>query len=146
LENKQRYTLGKTERLKSRKTIDGLFKNGKSFSLFPFRVVYRYPEASASGPLQTENTGSRSFRIQAGFNVSKRYFKKAVDRNRIKRLMKESYRLQKQPLNDILEATEKKIVVFFIFTGNEIPDYKQVFEKMTDVIKRLQKIVNAKEA
>ncbi len=60
--------------------------------------------------------------------------------------MKESYRLQKQPLNDILEATEKKIVVFFIFTGNEIPDYKQVFEKMTDVIKRLQKIVNAKEA
>ena len=105
MENKQRYTLGKTERLKSRKTIDGLFKNGKSFSLFPFRVVYLYPEAPASGILQ------------AGFNVSKRYFKKAVDRNRIKRLMKESYRLQKQPLNNLLETTGKKIVVFFIFSG-----------------------------
>lgn len=93
-----------------------------------------YPQAQASAVLQ------------AGFNVSKRYFKKAVDRNRVKRLMKESYRLQKQPLTDILQATEKKIAVFFIFTGNEIPDYKLVFEKMTDVIKRLQKIVNAKEA
>lgn len=105
-----------------------MFKNGKSFSLFPFRVVYVW-----AGDAEV---------LQTGFSVSTRYFKKAVDRNRVKRLMREGYRLQKQPLLDILTTTEKKLGVFFIFTGNEVPEYKLVFEKMTAVLKRLQKIVS----
>ena len=83
LQNQIRYTLGKEERLKSRKLIDQLFKEGKSFSSFPFRVVWKYlPSASDSF-------------LKAGFTVSTKHFKKAVDRNRIRRLMKEAYRLQK---------------------------------------------------
>lgn len=80
--------------------------------------------------------------LQAGFSVSSRNFKHAVDRNRVKRLMREAYRLQKQPLADDLLANEKKLSVFFIYTANELPEYKLMFEKMTAVLKRLQKIVH----
>jgi ribonuclease P protein component len=130
-----KYTLGKTERLKSRKKIEELFKTGKSFSLFPFRVVYLYFEAPVAGE-----------QLQVGFSVSTRNFKKAVDRNRIKRLMKESYRLQKHTLQQVLSSTSKTINIFFIFTDNKVPDYNLVFEKMTAVIKRLHKIVNENTA
>lgn len=84
--------------------------------------------------------------LQAGFSVSTRNFKKAFDRNRVKRLMRESYRLQKQPLTNTLSVAKKHLSVFFIFTGNEVPDYKLVFEKMTAVIKRLQKIAHENTA
>lgn len=60
--------------------------------------------------------------------------------------MRESYRLQKQLLTDTLSAVNKQLSVFFIFTGNEVPDYKLVFEKMTAVIKRFQKIAHENTA
>lgn len=128
MNNTPEYKFERKEKLKSRKKIEGLFKSGKSFSLFPLRVVYVW--------------ASDAEVLQAGFSVSTRYFKKAVDRNRIKRLMREAYRLQKQPLLDMLTGTDKKLGVFFIFSGDEVPDYKLVFEKMAAVIKRLQKIVS----
>lgn len=123
-----RYTLGKTERLKSRKTIDQLFASGKSFSQFPFRIVWQW-QAEATNPL-----------LQTGFSVSTRHFKHAVDRNRIRRLMKESYRLQKNPLQDTLTQYQKQLAVFIIYVGKEVPPYELVFEKMTTVIERLQKL------
>lgn len=84
--------------------------------------------------------------VQAGFSVSTRYFKKAVDRNRIKRLMREACRLQKNPLTAVLTAAGKKLNVFFIYTGNELPEYQLVFEKMGAAIKRLQKIAHENSA
>ncbi len=118
------FTLGKEERLKSRKLIDRLFKEGKSFNLFPFRVLYIFPE-NATQPLQ------------AGFVAGSRYFKKAVDRNRIKRLTKEAYRLQKNELEILLIASNQKLAVFFIYTGREIPDHAMVNEKMAALLQRL---------
>ena len=129
MEPKQRYTFNKDEKLKSRKTIEQLFKEGKSFSNFPFRVLWKFTE-SAISPLQT------------GFAVSSKHFKKAVDRNRIKRLMREAYRLQKNDLQNQLKQQQKQLAVFIIYVGNELPEYDIIFEKTTKVLNRLIKISN----
>jgi ribonuclease P protein component len=131
LESKQRYTLGKNEKLKSRKAIEQIFKEGKSFSVSPFRVLYL--QAPAYGLLPGANCS-----LQTAFSVSKRYFKKATDRNWVKRLMREAWRLQKNDLTQKIK--DKNLQVFIIYTGNELPGYNLVFEKMEAVIKRLIKI------
>jgi ribonuclease P protein component len=134
LEKKVRYTLGKNERLKSRKAIDLLFKEGKSFSVFPFKIVWK----ATANEQQTTNNGS----LQAAVSVSKRYFKKATERNRIKRLMREAYRLQKNNLQDTLEQTNQQAVVFILYIGNEVPVYDVVKEKINAALKKLQKIIH----
>ncbi|MBL0182209.1 MAG: ribonuclease P protein component [Chitinophagaceae bacterium] len=91
MQSNQRYRFGKTEKLKSRKTIEQLFAEGKSFSNFPFRVIWKFTQTADAA-------------LQAGFTVSSKNFKNAVDRNRIKRLMREAYRLQKNaPLSALLK-------------------------------------------
>ena len=129
MEPKQRYTFKKDEKLKSRKTIEQLFKEGKSFSIFPFRILWN---------LHKKNTGP----LQTGFAVSSKHFKKAVDRNRIKRLMREAYRLQKNDLQNQLTQQQKQAVVFFIYVGNELPEYSLIFEKTKAVLNGLIKITN----
>ena len=129
MEPKQRYTFKKEEKLKSRKAIEQLFKEGKSFSIFPFRILWEIKEANSS-PLQT------------GFAVSSKHFKKAVDRNRIKRLMREAYRLQKNDLQNHLTQQQKQVVVFFIYVGNELPEYPFIFEKTKAVLNRLIKLTH----
>ena len=124
-----KYTLGKTERLKSRKVIEQLFKDGKSFTLFPLRMVWKYQ------PIE-------STILQGGFTVSSKHFKRAVARNRIKRLMKEAYRLQKGVLQTQLTASKKPLAVFFIYVGKEIPEYNFVYEKIGMILERLLKITN----
>ena len=80
--------------------------------------------------------------LKAGFTVSTRHFKKAVDRNRIRRLMKEGYRLQKNDLQKNLEHNNKQLAIFIIYTAKEIPVYTFVVEKIAAVLEQLQKIVN----
>ena len=124
----EKFTLNKQERLKSMKIIQQLFKEGKSFSVFPFRVIY----------LHNQNL---IYSLQAGFSVSARNFKKAVDRNRIKRLMRETYRLQKNNLQMEADDNHQKLAVFFLYTGKELPEYQLVFEKIGNAILKLRKIV-----
>ena len=128
METRQRYTLKKDGKLKSRKTIEQLFKQAKSFSNFPFRVLWKFNDTGGS--------------IQTGFAVSSKHFKKAVDRNRIKRLMREAYRLQKNDLESLLKQQEKIMAVFIIYVGNELPKYDFIFEKMDYVLMRLIKITH----
>ena len=129
MEPKQRYTFKKEEKLKSRKAIEQLFKEGKSFSIFPFRILWEIKEANSSS-------------LQTGFAVSSKHFKKAVDRNRIKRLMREAYRLQKNDLQNHLTQQQKQVVVFFIYVGNELPEYPFIFEKTKAVLNRLIKLTH----
>ncbi len=124
----KKFTLGKDERLKSRKLIDALFSKGKSFNLPPFRVVYLPAE-----------TGLRS-----GVAVSSRNFKKAVDRNRIKRLMREAYRLQKNPLQELLKTRQTGLILFFNYTSREMPEYPTVFEGIKKCLSRLVNSIHEK--
>jgi len=100
----KKLTLGKNERLKSRKQIEQLFSKGKKFSITPFRVYYVFNETS-NPPLQS------------GVGVSNKNFKNAVDRNRIKRLVREAFRLQKISLQEKLKERKGQLIVFFIYTG-----------------------------
>ena len=126
-----RFTLNRKEKLKSRKVIQKLFKEGKSFSNFPLRVIY----------LPVENQDSN---LKAGFTVSTKHFKKAVDRNRVRRLMREAYRLQKNNLVNELAKADSQIAVFFIYTSADLPDYKMIFEKVGTALDRIEKIILTK--
>ena len=136
LQSEIRYTLGSAERLKSRKAIELLFASGKSFSLFPFRITWQ---------LQPAVPGAACC-LQAAFSVSKRYFKKATHRNRIKRLMKETYRLQKPALIQQLQQKNQQMQVFLVYTGNDLPEHLLLKEKTGAVIRRLQKILHEETA
>ncbi len=128
----QRLTLRPFEKLKSRKLIDRVFKEGKSFNEFPFRMIYLFAEGNASY-------------LQAGFAVSSKTFKRAVDRNRIKRLMREAYRLQKNSLQKILEEKQISLVVFIVFTGKELPVFVYTKERIQSLLRRLEQMINAEK-
>ena len=125
-----RYFFRKADKLKSRKAIDLLFGKGNSFSNFPFKVIW-LPENKIAV-------------LQAAVGVSSRNFKKATDRNRIKRLMREAWRLQKNKLQDHLQEQNEQLSVFILYMGKDIPEYELVFEKTGIIINRLMKFADAK--
>lgn len=129
------FTLGKNERLKSRKQIEKLFAEGKSFVVGPFRVYFIINDIPK--PIATSMVNNP---LQFGVGVSSKNFKKAVDRNRIKRLTREAWRLQKNNLKEIAKSSGKQIGVFFIYTGKEKPVYNFVYDKMKTSIEKLIKI------
>ena len=130
------------DRLKSRKTIELLFSEGKSFSIFPFRILY------CLSPLEfttaENNVAANNEKLQVGVTVSSRNFKKAVDRNRIKRLMREAWRLQKNELQISPLLTHQSLKVFLIFTGKELPEHAMIYQKVAAVITRLIKLPSGK--
>mgnify|MGYP001813632396 CR=1 FL=1 len=103
------------EKLKSKKLIEKMFVEGRSVSAFPLRLVY------------LETPFNDGVTIKTGVSVSKRHFKRAVDRNRIKRLMREAYRLNK-PLYFNNFSTQCAFMILYI--GNEKPTLKQIEAKM----------------
>ena len=118
-------SFSKKEKLKRKKLIEQLFLEGCSVTVFPLRLVY----------LQT------SFKddMKIGVSVSKRNFKKAVDRNRIKRLLREVYRLNKGLyFNNI--TTQYALMILYI--GTEKPSFKSIEAKMTPMFKKFNKSVS----
>ena len=99
----KQFTLGKNERLKSRKLIEQLFSKGQRMALFPYRVFYLFEKN------ETQDTKNK---LQCGVGVSKN-FKKAVDRNRIKRVTREAYRLQKKELGSAMKNHSQSFELFF---------------------------------
>jgi ribonuclease P protein component len=126
----KQFTLHKSERLKKRKIIEHLFNEGSSFSIYPFRVFYFLNKTLSEGNQP----------LQFGTGASKRNFKKAVDRNRIKRLIREAYRTQKLPLQQLVTEQQKSsLQIFIIFTGKELPPFDHVNTKVAEVLERLGK-------
>lgn len=126
----KKNTLGKDERLKSRKLIEQLFEKGQRFNVQGFRASY----------LLTPNVDS--IKVQFGVGVSSKQFKRATDRNRIKRLIRESYRLQKNDWISELKIVDAQLSLFVIYSGKEIPVYQVVYDKLGVILKTLIKKVN----
>jgi ribonuclease P protein component len=126
----KQFTLSRNERLKSRKQIDLLFRQGTHLNIFPLRVSYISGSDTSGEPLQF------------GVGVSGRWFKKAVDRNRIKRLVRESWRVQKNGLKEILLEKQLNMIVFIVYTGRELPEYDHIRESTERVIENLCRIAN----
>ncbi len=110
-------TLGKKERLKSRKLIGRLFEEGTSIKNFPYRLVYIVTEKSS---------------IQSSFSVPKRNFKKAVDRNRIKRLIKEAYRLEKE---NVFKELNFHYAFMITYLGKKEPIFFDAQKKIRELLK-----------
>jgi len=100
--------------------IKELFNKGSSFNLYPFRILY------------LPNPEADSHSHQVLFTASIRNFKRAVDRNKIKRRSREAYRLQKGELNET-----PKLLIGFIYIAREILDYKPISEAIAKAITRL---------
>lgn len=125
----KQFTIGRNERLKSRKQIEQLFAEGKSFVVSPFRIYFLFNELL--------NAQHIMLTVQFGVGVSAKSFKRAVDRNRIKRLTREAWRLQKNELKQKMQTSGKQLNVFFIYTGKELPDFTIVKDKVAVALKKL---------
>lgn len=121
------FTLPKIERLYLRDAIRRLFAEGKSFVVFPYRVIYRIiPE-----------TDSQEARVAIMTIAPKKRFKHAVDRNRVKRLTREAYRLNKLPMFDILQRHGLKLQVAFLYSDNKFLTFAETERKMVHILKIL---------
>ncbi len=127
----QQLTLSRAERVKSRKRIDLLFKEGRKIQAGSFGVSY------LAGQAATPMHG----KIQFGVGVGTRHFKKAVDRNRIKRLCRECWRTGNVQLKTSAHSNAIDLEVFLLFTGRELPAFELVKQQVDLVIARLLTVV-----
>ncbi len=117
------HTFGKGERLCSKKRIDQLFgSDHRSLSAYPLRCVYQLEERDGMP-------------VEVLISVPKKLFKHAVDRNRLRRLVRESYRLNKHILWEALG--ERRLNLAFIWVGREIKDFATVESKMKNLLQRI---------
>ncbi len=111
-----RFTLGKNQKLKSRKAIAQLFVEGKAVKEFPIKMIFL--------PISEENDTTTT---KVAFSVPKRNFKLAVDRNRIKRLLREAYRLNQ---HDFFPEGSKSYHIMFIYMSSKMPKYNEIDLKL----------------
>lgn len=119
-------TLCKAERLHRKTVVDQMFTGGisKSFSVFPLRVVYM--------PVQEQETA-----VSILISVSKKRFKRAVKRNRVKRQIREAYRKNKQELFGMCEQRGQQMAVAFIYLSDELIPSTMMEEKMKVLLARM---------
>jgi ribonuclease P protein component len=124
------FSFQRGERLKSRKEIERLFQPGSEAMMqYPLRLVWR--------PLEERRS---DFPVQFTVSVSKRKFKRAVDRNRVKRLVREAYRLRKQELYDALPTDGAQLGWMVVFIGKEMPEYAKIDKAMRKLMAKFSRL------
>lgn len=126
--SKQHFTFKKEERLCSKKLFEELAAGKNSFFSHPLKLIW----------LQKE-TLPCDVPVQAAFTVPKRLFKKAVDRNRIKRIMREAYRLNKHVLYEYCNESNSKFALLFVYVAKDSPNFNLMQEKLVLLLQRVMK-------
>ena len=121
------YTFKKEERLTSKKAIDRLFDKGMSFYLDPFHVI------------RTSEPFTSKFPVRVLISIPRKKIRKAVDRNLLKRRIREAYRLHKNPFLETLSQRNGYCTMALIYSSGKIADYKEIEEKIILILERLQK-------
>jgi ribonuclease P protein component len=116
------YTFSKEERLCSKRLISLLFSKGSSFNLYPLRFIYYTPQEPLPG------------QTQLLISVSKRYYKRATDRNRLKRQLREAYRLNKHILSQHQEQAPRLLALLYI--GKEKKSFDTIQKKLISGLER----------
>ncbi|MDI9606576.1 MAG: ribonuclease P protein component [Bacteroidota bacterium] len=118
MNDEKRFTFTKEERVTGKRRIETLFVQGNSFMAYPFRVVYleRPRGAFATASILV--------------SVPKKRVRSAVQRNRVKRLAREAYRLNKHLLNPLVLREDRRIDIAFIYVIEEMTDYTTVEKGM----------------
>ncbi|MBQ1696359.1 MAG: ribonuclease P protein component [Bacteroidales bacterium] len=124
------YGFARSEKLKSVVRIDRLFTGGRSFWAYPLSVHYR---------ICSEDDGTA---CQLLVSVGKHFFKHAVDRNRIKRLIREAYRLNKEPLVAAVRSAQVRLDFGIVYKSKEIVDYKTIETGVRQAVERLAEVVS----
>lgn len=127
----QRHTLSKTERLKSYKRIRILFTQGQKFKVFPLVVYFLLRVEEVEGVEGDEGVEGN---LQMGVSVGKRHFKRAVDRNLLKRRIREAYRKQKHDVKETLTALGISMDIFFVYSNARISDYAEIETAMASAL------------
>lgn len=128
-DDKVRYTLGRDERIKSRKLIDRLFKGERQgVTCYPIRALFVERE-----PIEGQA------QVNILVSVSKRKFKRAVHRNRVKRLLREAYRLNKHILTECMQDTDRGLSIAFIWMSSELPTSEAVTAGMRNSLDKIKK-------
>ncbi len=122
---KMSFSFSHKEKLKSKKLIEQLFKEGKGITSFPLKLIY------------LDVAFSSQVKIKTGVIAPKKSFKNAVQRNRIKRLLREAYRLNKSLVFNNIEGS---FAFMILYLGKEMPNHQLVNEKMKDVLGKFQEI------
>jgi len=125
MEQKIKQTFTKEERLSSKKIIEQLSQKGNSFFEYPFKVIW------LKTPLQTK------YPVQIVIGVPKRNFKKAVDRNKIRRRIKEAYRKNKNIIYNFLEEKKIQCALMLVYTAKTEIEYKEIESKIILTLQRL---------
>jgi ribonuclease P protein component len=128
LTNQVSHTFRKEEKLCSKKLMGELFLSGNNLLCYPLRIVWKTYEVLPSDSPS-----------QVGFSVPKRLFRHASDRNRLKRLLRESYRLQKHILYDALSHSGTRMALMFVYIATEQLPYSKLEPAVS---KAIQKIIN----
>ena len=117
----------KEERLCLKRRFELLLREGKSFFLYPFRVIY------LENAFQKDN-----FPAQVAFAVKKKQFRRAVWRNRIKRRCREAYRLNRHSLYENLDAGNRNLLILFVYSAETILRYEEIARKMIQILNRFK--------
>jgi ribonuclease P protein component len=124
------FSFPKKEHLCFKRRFDELLTRGKSFFIYPFRVIYL---------LKTPD--ENSVPLQVAISVRKKQFKHAVTRNLIKRRFRESWRLNKTELHDSLNQEAKTIYILMVYSANEVTPFSEMEPRMKLVMHRLIELV-----